>query len=81
MRWPRTYVPLALPRSSMKSWLPTRTSSACLLDTCGCETTMSLSGVRPMRFWLMPPLKSSWPMTVRFLATAPAAAPPPGPPA
>ena len=34
-RWPRTYVPFALPRSSRKSSSPTLTMCACFEDTCG----------------------------------------------
>ena len=56
MRWPRTKVPLALPRSSRKSCPCRRCRSAWRLDTCGCETTMSLSGVRPMLLTVLAPL-------------------------
>ena len=75
MRWPRTKVPFALPRSSRKSSLAGLDDLRVLrADTCGWATTIWLSGVRPIEMtfdWSCSRLSS--PMTVRCLRGALAA--------
>ena len=70
-----TNVPLVLPRSTMRYAPATLRSSAWWLDTLRSETTMSLSGARPMRSVVVGNPDEAAPLTAQ-LRTGPSAGSP-----